>query len=149
MGGPFHVKKDFGHWSIPKGEYEENEDPKEVAKREFGEELGKEVPEGEWQELGIVEYKNKKTVTAWAIEGDLDVANITSNDFEMEWPPRSGKMQKFPEIDRADWFNLPTAAKKLIPAQAEFLYRLADKLGVDFDTSVISEDEKPKQNSLF
>lgn len=141
MGGPFHAKKDFGHWSIPKGEYAEGEDSKEVARREFKEELGREAPEGKWLDLGNVEYSNKKTVTAWAVEGDLDVAHIHSNTFKLEWPPRSGKIQEFPEIDRAGWFRLSEAAKKLIPAQVEFLKRLAEKIGQGFKT-----DEEPKSD---
>lgn len=146
MGGPFHASKDAGHWSIPKGEYEEGEDPKEVARREFGEELSKEAPHGEWLGLGSVRYKNGKTVSVWAVEGDLDTADIKSNTFEMEWPPRSGKIQSFPEIDRASWFRLEEAAQKLIPEQAEFIQRLAKKLGVDFNPAKVNP---PSQNSLF
>jgi predicted NUDIX family NTP pyrophosphohydrolase len=147
MGGPFHAKKDAGHWSIPKGEYEDGEDPKKVAEREFNEELGKQVPDGEWLELGKIEYKNGKEVVAWAISGDLDVSRIESNNFELEWPPGSGKIQEFPEIDRAAWFNLPEAAAKLIPAQAEFISRLAELLEVPFGAETIPEP--PQQNSLF
>jgi predicted NUDIX family NTP pyrophosphohydrolase len=147
MGGPFHAKKDAGHWSIPKGEYEDGEDPKEVARREFNEELGKAVPDGEWIELGKIEYKNGKEVVVWAVEGDLDVSQTTSNTFELEWPPRSGKIQEFPEIDRAAWFSLPEAAAKLIPAQAEFMERLANKLNVPYGPEIIPQP--PQQNSLF
>lgn len=148
MGGPFHAKKDKGHWSIPKGEYQDGEEPKEVAQHEFSEELGKPVPKGDWLELGEIEYPNKKTVVAWAIRGDLDVTNTVSNTFELEWPPRSGKVQVFPEIDRAGWFSLDEASKKLIPAQVDFLQRLAGKLGVNFNPSE-NKDKGPKQNSLF
>jgi len=144
MGGPFHAKKDAGHWSIPKGEYDEGTDPIATAKREFKEELGKEPPEGEWLELGSVTYKNGKIVSIWAVEGDLDVGAVKSNTFEIEWPPRSGKMQEFPEIDRAAWFSLSAAATKLIPAQAEFLERLAAKL----DTK-LEPEQTPEQASLF
>ena len=147
MGGPFHAKKDAGHWSIPKGEYDEGENPQEVARREFKEELGKQIPEGEWEELGDIEYSNKKTVTAWALKGDLDVSEIKSNTFKTEWPPRSGKMQEFPEIDKAEWFSLPEAAQKLVPAQAEFIKRLAGKLGTTFETS--KPPAEPQQGSLF
>jgi predicted NUDIX family NTP pyrophosphohydrolase len=147
MGGPFHAKKDAGHWSIPKGEYETGEDPLETAKREFQEELGSPPPEGELINLDTVEQSNNKTVTAWAVEGDLDASRTISNTFEMEWPPRSGKMQEFSEIDKAGWFRLPEAAAKLIPAQAEFIERLANKLKVPFGTEAIPEP--PQQNSLF
>jgi len=146
MGGPFHAKKDAGHWSIPKGEYEEGEEPKEVAKREFNEELGKDIPKGDWLELGTVEYKNTKQVAAWAVEGDLDVKQIRSNTFKMEWPPRSGNIQEFPEIDRAGWFSLAEAAKKLIPAQVELLERLAEKIGVTLEPA---EEGKQNQQTLL
>lgn len=145
MGGPFHAKKDAGHWSIPKGEHEEGENPKEVARREFKEELGKEVPDGKWEDLGEIVYKNGKKVVAWVLEADLDVTEIKSNMFEMEWPPRSGKMQEFPEIDRAAYFSLEQATEKLIPAQVEFLERLAEKLGTSFE----SPPKPPSQASLF
>lgn len=148
MGGPFHAKKDAGHWSIPKGEYDQGENPRDVARREFEEELGKKAPPGEWQDLGSIEYSNKKKVTAWVVKGDLDTSSITSNTFELEWPPRSGKMQEFPEIDKAGWFSLKEASQKLIPAQVEFLQRLADKLNVDFKSDDPSPS-LPKQNSLF
>jgi predicted NUDIX family NTP pyrophosphohydrolase len=146
MGGPFHAKKDEGHWSIPKGEYEENEDSKETALREFKEEIGQQPPEGKLIELGEIEQKNNKTVTAWAVEGDLNVDQIISNTFEMEWPLRSGKRQTFPEIDKAEWMNLTQAAKKLIPGQAEFLKRLADILEVDFNSN--SQTEENQQHLL-
>jgi len=133
MGGPFHAKKDEGHWSIPKGEYEEGEDPLATAKREFKEELGKKVPGGKLIELGDIKQKNNKIVTAWAVAGDLDTTSIKSNTFEVEWPPHSGKTQEFPEIDRAGWFSLEETAKKLIPGQATFLKRLADKLNVKLE----------------
>jgi predicted NUDIX family NTP pyrophosphohydrolase len=147
MGGPFHAKKDAGHWSIPKGEFEEGQDPIETARREFEEELDKTVPPGEWQELGSITYKNGKEVTAWALEGDLDVSEIKSNTFKIEWPPRSGKIQEFPEIDRAGWFSLPEAAGKLISEQVAFLERLANLLHVPFGTEEIPE--APQQGSLF
>lgn len=147
MGGPFHAKKDAGHWSIPKGEYEEDDDPLANAKREFKEELSLNVPEGKLIELGTVEQTNNKTVIAWAVEGDLDASNIKSNKFEMEWPPKSGKMQEFPEIDRASWFGLSEAAQKLIPAQTEFLERLAVKLGIEMSDA--AENKDLTQPSLF
>jgi len=147
MGGPFHGAKDAGHWSIPKGEFNEGDDPKVTAVREFGEELGKAVPEGDWEELGSITYKNGKEVFAWALEGDLDVAEIKSNTFELEWPPRSGKVQEFPEIDRAGWFSLPEAAGRLIPDQVIFLERLANLLHVPFGAEEVPGP--PDQASLF
>jgi len=124
-GGPFWAKKDAGAWSIPKGEYEEGDDPRECALREFEEELGSALPaDTELVELGSVKQKSGKVITAFAAEGDLDPETITSNTFEMEWPPRSGRMQAFPEVDRAGWFSIEEAREKLNPAQAEFLVRL-------------------------
>ena len=124
-GGPFWAKKDLGAWSIPKGEYEPDEDPRAAALREFEEETGTRLPTDELVELGTVVQKSGKEVTAWAARGDLDAGAVRSNSFEMEWPPRSGRMQSFPEIDRAEWFDLATAREKIIPAQAAFLDRLA------------------------
>jgi predicted NUDIX family NTP pyrophosphohydrolase len=122
-GGPFWARKDLGAWSIPKGEHDEDEDPEACARREFLEELGVEAP-ASLVDLGTVRQKNRKEVSAFYGEGDLDEAGIVSNTFEMEWPPRSGRTQSFPEIDRAEWFDLSTAREKLNPAQAEFLDRL-------------------------
>jgi predicted NUDIX family NTP pyrophosphohydrolase len=147
MGSPWWAKKDKGAWSIPKGEYQEGDDPLANAKREFKEELSKEPPPGDLIELGTVEQSNNKTVIVWAVEGDLDVSNVKGNTFEIEWPPRSGKMQEFPEIDRAGWFSLGAAAEKLIPAQAEFLQRLAEKLGAKMPAG--GEKSQPAQSSLF
>jgi len=125
-GGPFWAKKDAGAWSIPKGEYEEGDDPRAAALREFEEELGSALPpDTELVELGTVKQKSGKRITAYAAEGDLDVATISSNTFAIEWPPRSGRMQEFPEVDRAGWFSIEEAREKLNPAQAEFLVRLA------------------------
>ena len=126
-GGPFWAKRDDGAWSIPKGEYEDGEEPLAAALREFEEELGSALEHlGELVELGEVRQKNRKLVTAWAAEGDLDAAAIRSNTFEMEWPPRSGRTQAFPEIDRAEWFTLARAREKLIEAQVAFLDRLEE-----------------------
>jgi len=123
-GGPFWSKKDAGAWSIPKGEYIEGEDPEAAARREFEEELG--VPlEGDLQPLGEAVQPSRKRVIAYAAEGDLDVAAIRSNRFEIEWPPKSGRMQAFPEVDRAAWFTLDDAREKLLPGQRVFLDRLA------------------------
>ena len=125
-GGPFWTNKDAGAWSIPKGEYDEGDDPRAAALREFEEELGSALPAGtELVELGTVKLKSGKRITAFAAEGDLDAETISSNTFEMEWPPRSGRMQAFPEVDRAGWFSIEEAREKLNPAQAEFLVRLA------------------------
>ena len=126
-GGPFWAKKDAGAWSIPKGEYAEGEDPLAVALREFQEELGVALA-GDASELGSVTQRGGKIVTAWAVEGDLDPAELRSNTFTMEWPPRSGRQQEFPEIDRAEWFAVPEARTKLIDAQTGFLDRLVERL---------------------
>jgi predicted NUDIX family NTP pyrophosphohydrolase len=128
-GGPFWQKKDAGAWSIPKGEYDGDEDAQVCALREFEEETGTALSPAELTELGDVRLKSGKQVTAWAVEGDLDAGAIVSNTFEMEWPPRSGRRQEFPEVDRAGWFGLDEAREKLNPAQAAFLDRLRDRLG--------------------
>jgi predicted NUDIX family NTP pyrophosphohydrolase len=127
MGGPFWARKDDHAWSIPKGEHEPDEDPRAAALREFAEELGSDVPAGELVELGSVRGSGK-VVTAFALGGDLDADAVVSNTFEIEWPPRSGRMQEFPEIDRAGWFDLPAARAKIVKAQLPFLDRLADLL---------------------
>ena len=127
MGGPFWARKDTGAWSIPKGEYGPDEDPLEAARREFAEELGSRAPDGaSYVPLGEVRQKNGKVVTAWAVAGDLDLTTVVSNTFDLEWPPRSGRMQQFPEVDRAAWFDLVTARTKLVAAQAGFLDRLIE-----------------------
>ena len=127
-GGPFWEKKDLGAWSIPKGEYDEAEDPRACALREFEEELGARPPEGDLAALGSAKQSGGKVVTAWAIEGDLDPAGARSNTFTLEWPPRSGVMREFPEVDRADWFTLDDARRRINPAQAVFLDRLREEL---------------------
>jgi predicted NUDIX family NTP pyrophosphohydrolase len=124
-GGPFWARRDKGAWSIPKGEYEEGEDALSAARREFGEELGRQPPRGQLIDLGSVVQSNGKHVRAWAIEGDLDVTRVVSNTFEMEWPPKSGRRARFPEIDRAEWFGLPVARSKLVKAQGALVDRLA------------------------
>jgi predicted NUDIX family NTP pyrophosphohydrolase len=128
-GGPFWAKRDAGAWSIPKGEIEDSEDPLAAARREFGEELGTPAPEGEAVELGEVRQKAGKTVVAWGMEGDLDPAGIASNTFTMEWPPRSGRAQEFPEVDRAGWFALAEARKRINPGQVALLDRLSEAVG--------------------
>ncbi len=127
-GGPIWARRDLGAWSIPKGEYLDGEDPLEAARREFAEELGSPPPAGEAHDLGDVRLKSGKRVRGWAIRGDLDAGQIHSNTFTMRWPPRSGGMQQFPEVDRAQWFGLKDAAAKLNPAQAPFLERLGETL---------------------
>ena len=120
-GGPFWARKDAGAWSIPKGEYlAGEEDALEAARREFAEETGI-VPGGELTELGSARQGGGKTVTAWAFEGDADPAAIRSNTFTLEWPPRSGKHKEFPEVDRAEWFTLAEARRRLITAQVPLL----------------------------
>jgi predicted NUDIX family NTP pyrophosphohydrolase len=123
-GGPFWTNKDAGAWSIPKGEYGDDEDPRACARREFEEETGTALADVELADLGSARQRSGKVVTAWAAEGDLDAEAIRSNEFELEWPPRSGRMQSFPEVDRAGWFGLDEAAEKLNPAQVVFLERL-------------------------
>jgi predicted NUDIX family NTP pyrophosphohydrolase len=123
MGGPFWARKDERAWSIPKGEYAEGEDPRAAAAREFAEELGSPPPPGPWLDLGEIRQSGKR-ITAYAIAGDFDPDAAVSNTFELEWPPRSGKIQSFPEIDRAAWFTLPEAATKLVAAQVTLLARL-------------------------
>jgi len=123
-GGPFWARKDAGAWSIPKGEHGDDEDAQACARREFHEETGTELAPGALADLGTVRLKGGKRVAAWAARGDLDAERISSNTFELEWPPRSGRMQVFPEVDRAGWFGLDAAREKLNPAQAAFLDRL-------------------------
>ena len=128
-GGPFWAKKDQGAWSMPKGEYEEGEDPLAVAKREFEEEVGTAVPSGDYIALGEIKQPSRKVITAFAVDGDFDTAVLRSNHFEMEWPPKSGEMQSFPEVDRAAWFTPSEARKKILPGQAPFIDRLLAALG--------------------
>ena len=123
-GGPLFRNRDAGHWSMPKGEPDENEPLIETARREFAEETGHPVPEGPVLPLGSIVQKGGKVVHAWAVEGDLDPAAARSDTFEMEWPPRSGVTQSFPEIDRVEWFERDEARRRLKPAQAPLLERL-------------------------
>jgi predicted NUDIX family NTP pyrophosphohydrolase len=128
-GGPYWAKKDDGAWSIPKGEYEPDEDPLGVAVREFEEEIGKTPPDpsgAAW--LGELRQPSGKVVSAWAVEGDVDVGVVHSNTFEMEWPPRSGRTKEFPEVDRAAWFGLEEARRKLHRGQVGAIDRLSDLL---------------------
>jgi predicted NUDIX family NTP pyrophosphohydrolase len=124
MGGPFWAHRDAGAWSLPKGEYERDEDPLDAARREFAEELGSRPPQGEAIELGSVRQAGGKVVSAWALRGDLDATKIRSDSFELEWPRGSGRHRSFAEVDRAGWFDLPTARVKLLRGQLPFLERL-------------------------
>ncbi|MFW5876897.1 MAG: NUDIX domain-containing protein [Myxococcota bacterium] len=127
-GGPFFRKKDEGAWTLPKGLVEEGEDPLATAKRELVEETGFDAEADVYHPLGEVKQKGGKVVTAWAFEGDCDPAELESNTFELEWPPRSGQKQNFPEVDRAAWFPLDEAHTKINPAQRPFLTRAAQTL---------------------
>lgn len=126
-GGPFWAKKDDGAWSIPKGEYAEGEDPFAVAKREFYEETGSAVS-GPCVELSPAKQPSGKLIKAWAVEGDIDAASVRSNSFSMEWPPKSGRVQSFPEVDRALWCELQLARTKLLPGQRVLLDELEQRL---------------------
>lgn len=147
MGGPFWEKKDRHGWSIPKGEYEEGEDPWAVALREFEEELGSPPPLGEAALLGQVKQPSGKVVTVFALEGDFDASHVSSNHFELEWPKGSGRLQSFPEIDRAGWFAIPAARTKLIKGQHPFLDLLIDLTGIV--TSEKDASAEPEQGELF
>ncbi len=127
-GGPFWTKKDEAAWGIPKGEYDPGEDALDAAKREFAEETGAR-PEGQFIAFGSFRQSRGKTVEVWAVEGDFDPARLKSNSFTMEWPPRSGRMQQFPEVDRAQWFTLAEAARKLHKGQVPILAALLARLG--------------------
>ena len=126
-GGPFWKRKDEGAWSIPKGLFEENESPLDAAKREFKEETGFEA-NGNFVDLGSLKQSSKKIVHIWALESDLDETKIVSNNFELEWPKNSGHMKEFPEIDKAGWFSIEQAKKKMQKGQLGFIDRLISKL---------------------
>jgi predicted NUDIX family NTP pyrophosphohydrolase len=128
-GGPFWAKKDLGAWSIPKGEHEEGDVSLAVARREFQEELGEPAPAGDAIELGELVQPSRKRIVAFAIEGDFDPSRLKSNLFELEWPPKSGRRQSFPEVDRAEWFTLDEAREKILPGQRPFIDRLLERLG--------------------
>ena len=130
MGGPFWARKDERAWSIPKGEYGDDEDPLAAARREFAEETGSPPPDGAALPLGEVRQSGGKRVVAWALEGDLDPATVRSNTFVMEWPPRSGRQQEFPEIDRAAWFDLDAARRKVVKGQVPLLDALEQLLAL-------------------
>lgn len=124
MGGPYWARKEAGAWTIPKGEVEPGEDLLAVARREFREELGVSVPPGDLTDLGEIRQSSGKTVRAWAVKGDLDATAIVSNTFDLEWPPKSGRIQTFPEIDRAAWFDLESAHSVIVHGQRPLLDRL-------------------------
>ena len=128
-GGPFFAKRDDGVWGLPKGEYEPGDDPLSTALREFEEETGAAPPASDLIDLGQVTQRSGKVVTAWAVAGDLDASAIVSNTFPLEWPPRSGRTQEFPEVDRADWLTVDAARAKILPAQEPFLDRLVEAVG--------------------
>jgi predicted NUDIX family NTP pyrophosphohydrolase len=125
MGGPFWSRRDDGAWSMPKGEYGPDEEPRAAAAREFAEETGHPVPPGELHELGTVRQPSGKRLTAFALAGDLDAGAVVSNTFELEWPRGSGRVRTYPELDRAGWFDLDTARRKIVRSQVPFLDRLA------------------------
>jgi len=130
-GGPFWKNKDLESWSVPKGEFVDGEDALEAARREFKEETGfglESESEDDFIALESVKLKSGKTIFAWAIEFDIDVTQLKSNDFEMEWPPKSGNLASFPEIDRAEWFQTAEALQKINPAQADFIVQMISKI---------------------
>ena len=129
-GGPFWAKKDLGSWSIAKGEYLEGEDPLQAALREFFEETGHR-PAGPFFPLATRKQPSGKIVDAWAAESDWDPSNLVSNTFNMEWPKGSGKVREFPEVDRAEWFDIVEAARRILPGQRGFLDELYEKLNED------------------
>ena len=142
-GGPFWAKKDESSWSIPKGEYAEGDDELAAAKREFREETGFDAPAGEPAPLGQVKYSNK-LLTVWAVPGSIDARRVSSNTFTMEWPPKTGKQQEFPEVDRAGWFQPAVAKQKLVGGQVELVDRLCEQLGISSEMG-----ENPSQMSLL
>ncbi|HEY7662569.1 MAG TPA: NUDIX domain-containing protein [Xanthobacteraceae bacterium] len=127
-GGPFWAKRDAGAWSIPKGEYAEGEDALAAARREFEEETGV-CPQGDFLALGDLVQPGRKIVTAWAVEGEFDPAALKSNQFELQWPPKSGRTAWFPEVDRAGWFSPAEARRKILAGQSEFIARLLAAVG--------------------
>jgi predicted NUDIX family NTP pyrophosphohydrolase len=137
-GGPYWKNKDEGVWTIPKGEYENDESPLEAAKREFLEETGLQVT-GNLKELGTVKQPSGKEIIAYAAEGNCDPSEFISNTFSLEWPPKSGAIREFPEIDRAEWFSISMASRKILKGQRGFLPILCSRLGFDYDELVASE----------
>lgn len=154
-GGPYWAKKDDGAWSIPKGEYSDNEEPFVAAKREFKEETGYDA-EGDFISLTPIKQPSRKLISAWAFEGDCDASTIKSNAFTMEWPPRSGKQAEFPEVDRAEWFSTNQAKKKLLKGHIGLIEELCEILQYDSSNEIEEKNvkdsdkqRKPIQRSLF
>jgi predicted NUDIX family NTP pyrophosphohydrolase len=145
-GGPFWTKKDLGAWFVPKGEFSDVEEPLTAARREFLEETGIEAKEP-FVSLGEVKHKSGKKVFAWAVEGNWDTSLLRSNTIAMEWPPTSGRQQEFPEVDRAEFFDLSDARRKIHEAETPFLTRLADLFGVQLDE--VKTTEREPQGTLF
>jgi predicted NUDIX family NTP pyrophosphohydrolase len=146
-GGPFWAKKDKNAWSIPKGEFEAEESPKDAAWREFKEETGMNVPKGDSLELGVFKVSSNKEAHVWAIEGDLDPKQVKSNTFEMEWPPKSGQMQTFDEVDKAAWFPVAKAREKMMKGQVQILEALAAHLNFDIMAAPIPEKKSAKSRT--
>lgn len=151
-GGPFWAKKDEGAWSIPKGLYEDPEEPLNAAKREFAEETGLAI-DGSFVELGSFKQPSGKTILAWALEFNCDPRNIKSNSFSLEWPPKSGRMQEFPEVDKADWFSPDDSLQKILKGQRPIIERLLDLKGIALakaiQESAAKKPDRNKQGSLF
>lgn len=135
-GGPFWAKKDMGAWSLPKGEFAEDEEPLVAAKREFSEETGMPVPDGELTPLGTTKLSSGKVIHAWAVKGDMAASAIKSNTFELEWPPKSGVTQEFPEVDKAAWYLLDEAKVKIHRGQLPFIEKLAEHLGSTLEEQI-------------
>ncbi|HWQ48359.1 MAG TPA: NUDIX domain-containing protein [Methanosarcina sp.] len=147
-GGPLWSKKDNGVWSIPKGLPEGHENPLETAKRELKEETGFEV-DGEFIDLGELNQSSKKIVHAWALEKDLDITNVVSNTFTLEWPKNSGKVQEYPEVDKADWFDIELAKKKIRKGQIDFIDRLMDIINYYRKEEHLDKEKRYRQTTLF
>jgi predicted NUDIX family NTP pyrophosphohydrolase len=147
-GGPYWERKDAGVWSIPKGLFEENEGPLEAARREFTEETGFDV-EGEFIALGELTQPSKKIVHAWALESDLDTTRIKSNTFTLEWPPDSGQVEDYPEIDKGQWFDIDEARRKITKGQLGFIDRLIERLRYDPSGADGGASTDPEQDSPF
>ena len=147
-GGPFWAKKDEGSWSIPKGEFSDDEDGLTAARREFSEEIGQNM-EGKFIELTPCRQPSRKIIHAWAVEGDIDESSVKSNEFEMEWPPKSGKKQSFPEVDRGAWFPVEEAKKRIQSGQLPILEELMRVLGIKDDASAQRPVKTKSQGELF
>jgi predicted NUDIX family NTP pyrophosphohydrolase len=149
-GGPFWARRDDGSWSMPKGEFDGNENPLEAAKREFTEEIGSPPPAGDYTSLGEAKQSSGKVVHGFALKSDFNLERFKSNMFTMEWPPKSGKEQEFPENDKAAWVHIATAKRKLVKGQLPFLETLAQALDIDLEKiTPPPEPGKPGQTTLF